>query len=221
MAKEKLLCALKSIALLVLMITFVGREAVLADHGFEDDSESLSSLLRDQAQNMTWEYLVETLKTQKVYGEDLSSGLGLGGDDDNDESTVSLKQSSELKIFVSSGMSRELLKSYAKEAKLYGGTLLLKGLPGGNFKGLSKLVMSLGNEDEIPTMQIDQEAFEKFEVNSVPVIVLAQSHNCFKGQSCQQRFDKVTGNIGIRAALELFKDKGHLAEVAKELLELK
>jgi type-F conjugative transfer system pilin assembly protein TrbC len=182
----------------------------------QDKEQSLGGNLQQQARDMTWQYLVGKLKETRVYGEDLTEGLiGSTDSDDNRNSQY------DLKIFVSSSMPISLVKTYAMEAKKYGGTLIFKGLPNGSFKALQQLVMSMGgdNEKEEPcAMQIDQEAFEYYAVERVPTIVLAQSGDCFEGQSCRSVFDKMTGNVGIKFALVSFKERGELRSLAGEIL---
>lgn len=114
-----------------------------------------------------------------------------------------------LRVFVSSSMGRNLLRHYVKEAKKYGATLVFRGLPNGSWLELASLVTAItnSNESEIE-MQIDDEIFERFNIKEVPAVVL----------SLGSKFDKVSGNIGIRAALELMKKEGELKQGALALL---
>ncbi|WP_341761827.1 type-F conjugative transfer system pilin assembly protein TrbC [Candidatus Tisiphia endosymbiont of Thecophora atra] len=127
-----------------------------------------------------------------------------------------------LKIFISSGMPSNLLKTYHQQAVKYGGTLVFKGLPNGSFKELSKLVMSISENGEVGSMQIDDEAFDQFGINVVPAILLVKQEGyldgCF-GKSCKVTYDKITGSIGIKAALEKFVINGDLSQEAQELLQ--
>ncbi|MFP3018270.1 MAG: type-F conjugative transfer system pilin assembly protein TrbC [Candidatus Tisiphia sp.] len=127
-----------------------------------------------------------------------------------------------LKMFISSGMPSNLLKTYHQQAVKYGGTLVFKGLPNGSFKELSKLVMSISENGEVGSMQIDDEAFDQFGINVVPAILLVKQEGyldrCF-GKSCKVTYDKITGSIGIKAALEKFVINGDLSQEAQELLQ--
>lgn len=122
-----------------------------------------------------------------------------------------------LRIFVSSSMSKQLLKSYAREAKHYGGVLVFRGLPGGSVHKLADLVMKIADEDSAP-MQIDDEAFGVFAVSSVPTIILSKPESILPEQEPARKFDKIAGTIKVKAALEIFAGNGLMAKEAKELL---
>lgn len=142
-----------------------------------------------------------------------------------------------LKIFVSDSMPKNLLKAYHAKAVQYGGTLVFKGLPSGSFKELAKLVLAIsGNSktaNETGSMQIDDEAFEKFAVKLVPSILLIKEQDylssCEGEQPCEVGdsiatdgrviFDKIVGSIGVKAALEKFAANGDLSEEAKRVLK--
>lgn len=145
----------------------------------------------------------------------------------------SLTTRTTLKIFVSSSMPKNLLKTYYAKAVKYGGTLVFKGLPGGSFRELTKLVLLIADNGETGSMQIDDEAFDRFVVNSVPSILLIKEKDylsrCAGEQTCEVSdgidtndkviYDKITGSIGVRAALEKFVANGDLSQEAKELLK--
>ena len=125
-----------------------------------------------------------------------------------------------LKIFVSSSMSQNLLKSYARSAKKYNATLVFRGLPQGSWKKLSDLVYEISEgEDQNIAMQIDDEAFSSYGVNAVPAIILAKEENALS-ENPRITFDKITGSIGIIKALEAFSEKGQLSDIAINILEV-
>jgi len=130
-----------------------------------------------------------------------------------------LKPRPVLQIFVSSSMQKPLLKAYAKEASRYGGVLVFRGLPQGSFLKLTDLVMSISDEQNTAPMQIDDEAFTSFGIKTVPTIVLSKPLSMFSEQTLLGNFDKVAGNITIKAALEIFARQGELAASARELLK--
>lgn len=130
----------------------------------------------------------------------------------------------ELKIFVSSSMGKELLKNYLNQAKRYKATLVFNGLPGGSWRKLSELVYEVtGGEEEGVSMQIDDLAFVEYGITSVPSFVLAKEKGVFEERGDDEfehpSFDKVTGNIGIRRALEEIVAKGELSMLAAKILE--
>ena len=126
-----------------------------------------------------------------------------------------------LQVFVSSGLPKSMLKSYAREARRYGGVLVLRGLPDGSMHKLTDLVMEI-SEEETAAMQIDDEAFSTLEIKRVPAIVLSQPSTIFTDKNQADvvaKFDKITGSITIKAALELFKSSGSMSVEARSLLK--
>lgn len=138
---------------------------------------------------------------------------------DSDLRDSVLKPRPSLQIFVSSSMSKHLLKAYAKEASRYKGVLVFRGLPSSSFRKLTDLVMDISDEQYPAAMQIDDEAFANFDINTVPAIVLSKPAAMFSEQSMPSKFDKIAGNITIQAALEIFARDGDLSLQAKELLK--
>lgn len=124
-----------------------------------------------------------------------------------------------LQIFVSASMSKESLKSYVKEAHRYNGVLVFRGLLAGSFRKITDLVMDISDENYPVAMQIDDEAFSRFGITSVPVIVLTVPANIFSEQTSKEKFDKVIGHITIKAALEIFAGYGDLAEISRGYLK--
>jgi type-F conjugative transfer system pilin assembly protein TrbC len=169
------------------------------------DREWANNLSQD-AMDMTWQNLKNQLEEFKIYGDDYRD-------------QAMKKKPGGLMIFVSNSMSISLLKSYAKETEKYGGVLVFKGLPNGSFKALAKLVAAIQDKEGDCPMQIDDEAFELYGINQVPAIVLSKADDCLPWQTCKLSYDKITGNVGIRFALEKFKEEGELNYLAEELLQ--
>lgn len=140
-----------------------------------------------------------------------------GFDQDLRESILRPRPS--LQIFVSSSMPQALLKNYAKEAHRYSGVLVFCGLPSGSFHKITELVMNISDENYPVAAQIDDEAFREFDIKTVPTIVLSKPTIMFLEQTTQGQFDKISGNITIKAALEIFASQGDLARNARELLK--
>jgi type-F conjugative transfer system pilin assembly protein TrbC len=118
-------------------------------------------------------------------------------------------------------MSNNLLKEYAQDAKKYNAILVFKGLPEGSFKALSKLILSMQdteNEESLSAIQIDDEAFERFNVTSVPSMVLSLNSECEPNTTCKSSYDKVDGNISIRNALEKFASSGDARFAANKII---
>lgn len=123
-----------------------------------------------------------------------------------------------LRVFVSSSMGKGALRQYVDEAKKYKAVLVFNGLPEGSWLKLSDLVMSISDEFDNVAMQIDDEAFRRFDVKSVPSFVLSEEEGWEIEQSERLAKDKVSGNIGIKAALEIFAGEGDMAAEAERML---
>lgn len=139
-----------------------------------------------------------------------------------EEQTVSLK------LFVSSGMNKSLLKYYAQEAACYGAVMIFKGLPNNSWRQMAQLVNELSNEGELAlAVQIDDPAFAKYNISFVPQLVFEKQEeewgedrpNMSTSLSgAEMTFDQVGGNIGIKRALELIVEEGSIKEQAASIL---
>ena len=173
-------------------------------YGDEPDMEWAQSLAADN---------------QRIFMDNLKEMMEMPGFD-KDLKAEALKPRPRLQIFVSSSMPISLLKSYAREAIRYNGVLVFRGLPEGSFYRLAKLVSDIsGNNAEGIAMQIDDEAFKAFNVKVVPTIVLSKTASIFSEQVKGGSFDKISGNITIKYALELFAKEGDLKTNAREVLK--
>lgn len=123
-----------------------------------------------------------------------------------------------VKVFVSSAMPKELLKNYLEQAKKYNATLVFRGLPEGSWRRLSELVYELTDgRDEGALIQLDDMAFSQYNVTSVPTFVLVNERDVFEASGRvddEAEFDKVSGNIGIKRALEMMASGGDNQDIA-------
>jgi len=137
-----------------------------------------------------------------------------------DTSTFLDDDNTRLRIFVSSSMSLNLLRSYYKEAQRYGGHLVFNGLPKGSFKELLKLAQEIVEGNDIGGLEIDDEAFKSFKVQQVPVIVLSREvDNLFDVEGAATRYDSIQGAVSIKYALKEFATRGDMGKEAKQRLE--
>ena len=219
MAQKKLLCILVLLAwvansYMALAVDNIKTAGITNTNNKElvSKDEEWAKNLNEDAMNMLWQNLIGMAGQSKIYAEDYAEGLTANG--------VSLanKKATGLMIFVSNSMPIPLLQSYAKEAEKYSGVLVFKGLPEGGFQALSKLVMQLQKEGDNAAMQIDDEGFERFGIKVVPSIVLASEESCLPWQTCNLVYDKIIGNIGVRAALVKFSEDGELKKQAQDIL---
>ena len=214
MAKKELLLYV------VLQLFFSSASAAveLFDKKFEfkqDDLEYAKDLTKRSMQMNMPKIKEKWYELQEMLGNDINHNDG--GMDVDSDGLDELTSNTLFRIFVSSSMSMNLLKSYAKSAKKYNAILVFQGLPDGSWRKLSDLVSEIsGNDNEAVAMQIDDEAFKQFNITSVPSFVLAKEE--IFSENPKVTFDKVTGSIGIRKALELFADGGQLADIAREKL---
>ena len=198
--------------ILALLINLAVSYQVLANEDLNFATE-----LQKSSTAMVWQHLKEIFVQ--------ATQLETGSEPDLPNATLT-KQESELYVFVSTSMPKPLLKAYAQEAKKYGGVLVFKGLPNGSFKELAVLVGELNtgsidaaSDTSLPGMQIDDEAFDRFEVSAVPTIILSTTSEYQPHQTTVIIYDKITGNVGIKYALEQFSSSGTLAKEATERLD--
>ena len=197
----------KSKIVLILLFNLTISYSVLANEDL-----NFASNLSQKSTTTVWQNLKEIFTKQQELEQ---------GSEHNLPDTILTKQESELYVFVSTSMPKSLLKAYAQEAKKYDGVLVFKGLPGGSFKELVTLINELNadNNDIDPSgFQIDDEAFDHFEINAVPTIVLSRTSEYHPHQNSTLVYDKITGNVGIKYALEQFSNSGSLAKEAAERL---
>ncbi|MCC2646643.1 MAG: hypothetical protein K0R02_708 [Rickettsiaceae bacterium] len=125
-----------------------------------------------------------------------------------------------LMVFVSSSMPTSMLKYYLKEVNKYGGTLIFNGLIEGSFVKTKEFAMGLTDEEkDEAAMQVNDEAFLKYNISSVPSIVLAVEKDCYQEQTCIELSDKINGSVKLEYALREFAEKGETASFAAQLLK--
>ena len=198
MAQEKLLCTLTSVLFIVFGLSI---SVAYADNSLEVTKEDREWAIR-LGETHREEFLKRMGERSKEYfGEDM------------------LKPRPALQIFVSSSMPKSLLRDYAKEASIYGGVLVFRGLPKGSMIKLTELVRDITDEDYPAAMQIDDESFTMYGVDSVPAIILSQNSGFGQIDKQIQEHDKIYGNVPIQYALESFAKSGKLADKASEILE--
>ena len=172
----------------------------------EEDAKWAADLTSSSI-DMMWQNLKSKFNEQEQL--EIKTGFKSNSDEERE------RQFAGLYIFVSTSMPKPLLKSYLQEANKYGGVLVLKGLPQGSFKELTKFVIDLtgnnGNlQDIAANIQIDDEAYERFKVVSVPTIVLSKEDDYHPNQTAIFQFDKMVGNVGVKYSLEEFSKSGEL-----------
>lgn len=163
---------------------------------------------------------LEAIKDKWLEFQKLQQQSDISSDDINTDSALG-QGGAILKVFVSRSMGTSLLKTYAKQAKKYNAVLVFNGLPSGSWLELGHLIQEIADDKEV-AIQIDDEAFKTYNIVSVPSFVLIKEPDQFAGLNDNKitpEYDKVSGNIGIRRALETIIEEGVLVEEANSIIE--
>ena len=121
-------------------------------------------------------------------------------------------------LFASLGLSDNLLKQMFEYARLYKGTIVLRGIKDNCFIKTSDHIQRVAQEGEAAAIIIDPTLFKEFQITKVPSYVLTKSQKCPVGVSCKKKYDKIIGNITPKYALEKFSEKGDLFNEARIML---
>jgi type-F conjugative transfer system pilin assembly protein TrbC len=199
--------------LLTLLAPYSFASAETIEDIFNVDPSYSQSLLNSSKHTSLEIIRQKYLELQKMLGKNKSlTDEHFEGPDVN----ATLSSQPVLKVFVSSSMGIELLKAYVRESRRYNAVIIFKGIPDGSWKRLSALITDI-TEGKNSALQIDDEAFAKFKITSVPSFIFEESGDVLQSESAP-KFDKVTGNIGIRSALQIFAKEGELKDPAEHLL---
>jgi type-F conjugative transfer system pilin assembly protein TrbC len=123
-------------------------------------------------------------------------------------------------IFISASVPEKSILHYLKQAQKIGALVVLRGLIEDSLPQTLKTVSSWKKESSLDNIILDPVAFERFKVNQVPSIVLAQAdYPCPQGENCTiTAMDKMTGEISLDYALRKFSQSGDLQQEANNLL---
>lgn len=172
---------------------------------------SLESVKIDQT---TLEWLKTHLQEQLVSQNRLIPSLN----QTNDSSTTSscagcettaislLDETPSLYLFMSFALEDRLWLAYSRELEKIGGVFLVRGLPYNSFKELADRIFVLQAKGLNAPIQIHPQLFEKYVVEQVPSIVVAE----------EEKYDKITGNLSLACALSKMALKGETKQ-AKQL----
>lgn len=131
-------------------------------------------------------------------------------------------------VFISFSMPEVLIEDYIKEARMYGGVLVLRGLIHNSLKQtvakLKEIEGSDGKKSNI-SITIHPHLFKLYNITQVPTIVVSKDNLAciLKYDDCSTlyEYDKISGSITIGYALEEFEKNGSslgLRKIAKEML---
>ena len=225
MAQKKLLLVLVALIPMFLMASSRAEEVgeLLTEGAAEADRNVLKNIV-EQSQEIVMSAIAEKYRELLMLRQQQDGLTEHNSLTDLDELGRKYRDSVTLKVFVSSSMSTELLKTYVKEARRYGGVLVFNGLPGNSWVKLNNMIMEIVEDQEGVGIQIDPEEFDRFNIKTVPAFVLIKETDWITGTSEEMAedrviYDKVTGNIGTEAALRLFAEQGELGAMARAKAE--
>lgn len=115
-------------------------------------------------------------------------------------------------VFASFSMPEATLKQLAADLKKVGGALVIKGLINNSFKETASQLQKLETG-----VLLDPTLFEKFNITSVPTFII------FEGDLKDDHsiYDRLTGNVSLRFALEKVTQEGEIKSAALLLEKLK
>lgn len=129
---------------------------------------------------------------------------------------------SDLMIFVSFSMPPEMLMNYVRQAKRFGGVLIMRGFVGDKMSHTKAAIDRLNSEGV--EWQISPEPFKKFKVEKVPSIVLASAEDAQSvtadGCATPDAYTLISGDIQVYDALDKMRLRSQpkIAVLAKTLL---
>ena len=225
MAQKKLLFMV-AVVIFILFLVNTNAEAkaeLLVEHVAEKDKNYFKDIAHE-SQAIVMSTIAEKYRELLMLRQQQDGLAEHNSLTDLDEQGRNYRDSSTLKVFVSSSMGKELLKTYVKEARRYGGVLVFNGLPDNSWVKLNNMIMEIVEDQEGVGIQIDPEEFDRFNIKTVPAFVLIKEADWITGTSeemVEDRviYDKVTGNIGTEAALRLFAEQGELGAMARAKAE--
>ncbi len=127
---------------------------------------------------------------------------------DSKSCSFSTEEPSGLIAFMSETVSESAWREHSQVLEKSGGRFVMRGLPGNSFVKFIRLVKNYRERGIIAPIEMDPDLFKKYEVQSVPAIVLDDG----------KHFDKVSGNISLKSALDMFAKSGQTSERARILL---
>lgn len=121
-------------------------------------------------------------------------------------------------MFATFSLGDNVLKQMFDYAKTYNGIIVLRGIKDNSFIKTSEHIQRIASEGDSAAIIIDPTLFKKFQITNVPSYVLSKDKECPVGITCKPSYDKITGNITPKYALEKFAEKGDLNLEAQNLL---
>lgn len=121
----------------------------------------------------------------------------------------SQKEKSNIYYLISFSMRDEAIQEIMRLSSYYGIPVYINGLINNSMKDTTLKFINLFGDKSNYGLGIDPNVFTKFNINSVPVLII----------ECNSTYDKVAGNIPISQALEKVAENGDCSKIAKKILE--
>lgn len=116
---------------------------------------------------------------------------------------------SDLMIFASFTMPEVSLKRLVRQASLSGGTVVFRGFKNNSIRETAMAVRALREQEG--NVQINPQAFSKYQVNSVPAFVLTQATTAEaldeKGCALPDTYVSVAGDVSLDYALDVMSQR--------------
>nr|WP_246352502.1 type-F conjugative transfer system pilin assembly protein TrbC [Sphingomonas xinjiangensis] len=135
--------------------------------------------------------------------------------------TASRGEAPQLIAFASLSMPPASLRQLIADVTKAGGIVVFRGFPNNSLKEFSaRMTQVVGQGDKLSGVGIDPRLFRAFDIKAVPAYVAVSSDfDLCSGFSCKNQlppFDRMTGNVTTRYALETFSEgRGPGAAVSK------
>ncbi|WP_126448111.1 type-F conjugative transfer system pilin assembly protein TrbC [Sulfuricystis multivorans] len=117
----------------------------------------------------------------------------------------------ELMIFISTSMPTKALVMLGEQAKATGAVLVMRGLvaPLGTRGAIQKTMEALQPVGTTGAqIQIDPEAFTRYNVKAVPTFVIASKEEGCSSDTCDSQSYALTGDVTLEYALEQWSSRG-------------
>ena len=136
------------------------------------------------------------------------------------KSLTSVENEPQLLIFVSLSMPEQSLKLWAEQAEKIKGKLLLKGFVDDSLQATIDETLRIFKEPKADFL-VHPEAFEKFNIDKVPAVVIASPDDCLEDDCPAPLFDVVYGDTSLEDALNKIASSGeHHQKTASDFLSL-
>jgi len=172
---------------------------------FADDFSSIILEKQNEAEEMlNDEFFRKTLKESFQRAKEVDVGAIQKRNSEILENTSpcflgdNQKNTYEVMVFATFSMPITLWKEYSDALTKIGGTFALRGLPEDSFFKLTSEINHLKKSGVTAPILLDPKSFEKYEVETVPTIVLVK----------KEGYDKISGTVSLDYALDLFSREG-------------